>query len=192
MKKPRHILKLALLSGALSFMLVWLSGDMPGWLRIPDDLPRYSPGLVFGLLVLAVPAMAQPAGWLRAIAVIACSTLIYFLMVRLASHLATSGGSELAACGIAGGLGAMLTALAIRLLLSRPLSLLAVVMAFVLGTLGGCLIGQAVQTPDIDALVRLLVLAGFLLWQGGVAFALLLVDPLGEAPDQWPPGDVQE
>src|SRR5690348_10092880 len=102
MKRSKRVLKLALLSGAISFALLWLSGDMPDWLRINDDLVRFSPGLVFGLLVLAGQASALSARWLRAIAVVACSTLIYFLMVRLANAIGESGESALAACGVAG------------------------------------------------------------------------------------------
>lgn len=192
MKRSKHVLKFALLSGVLSFAMVWISGDRPDWLPVPDDLLRFSPGLIFGLLVLVGQTAALPGRWLRAIAVVACTTLIYFLMVRLANTIVDSDRSALVACGIAGGLGALLTALSIRLLLARELSLLALVMAFVLGTLGGSLIGQAIVTSEVDSIVQLLVLSGFLLWQGGVSFALLMIDPLGDEPDNWPPSSSPE
>jgi hypothetical protein len=53
-------------------------------------------------------------------------------------------------------------------------------MAFVAGTLGGCLIGQGLLQAELTLLAQLLMLAGFVVWQTGVGSSLLLVDELGE------------
>jgi hypothetical protein len=172
-----RILWMAAVSGVFSYALVWLAGDMPEWLSLPSDLFRYAPGFVFGLMVMQAGIRAIP----RRIGVILATGLVWFLMFRLASHLVTEyDQSTLLACAVAGGLGAWLMSLTVRLLWPRRLSLLAVLMAFVSGVLGGSLIGQGLLEPDGSFLLQALMLLGFIVWQTGVGGSLLLVDELGE------------
>jgi hypothetical protein len=180
MSRSRRVLVCGSLSGAVSFGLVWLAGNLPEGVPLPEDVVRYSPGVVFALL-LVLPMMTVANGRLfRLLLVAALSTVIYFLMVKLASHIVVEFEKQaVAACGIAGGLGAILTAAVVRALASRQLSLLAVLIGFVTGSLGGALIGQELLTPENEFMMQFLVLAGFVVWQVGVGFALFVVDPMG-------------
>lgn len=177
MPSASRILLMATLSGLLSYVLLWLAGSMPDWLTVPSDVFRYAPGFVFGALVLQTGSH----GALRRITIILACGLIWYLMYRLAGSLvADFDKPTLLACGIAGGLGAWLVSIVVRLLKPRRLSLLAMLMAFVAGTLGGCLIGQAVLDPELAFVAQLQMIAGFIVWQFGVGGAMLLVDELGE------------
>ncbi|MGH8455028.1 MAG: hypothetical protein ACRES4_10480 [Nevskiales bacterium] len=168
---------MAAFSGLLSYGLISLAGNVPVWLPVPADVFRYAPGLLFGALVLQMGT--QGSG--RRIALVLASGLIWYLTFKAAGHLVMEyQASTLLACGVAGGLGAWLVSLVVRLLKPRRLSLLAMLMAFVTGTLGGCMIGQALLQPELFVLDQLLLVAGFVVWQLGVGGAMLLVDELGE------------
>lgn len=177
MSASKPVLWASVLSGVLTYLLIRLAGNMPDWLPLHADLFRYAPGFLFGAMALQLGA--QGVG--RRIGVVLAAGLIWILMYRLAVHLVSEQEqSVLLACGIAGGVGAWLAALLVKLLRPRRLSLLAALMAFVSGTIGGCLIGEGLLKPDESWLLDLLLLSGFVLWQAGVAGSLLLVDELGE------------
>ncbi len=177
MPGARQLLSTAALSGLLTYVLLWLAGNLPPWLLLPADAFRYAPGFAFGLLALQFAAQV-PA---RRAGLVLAAGLTWFLMFQLASWLVTEQAqSSVLACGVAGGIGAWLTSLSVRLLAPRRLSLLAMLMAFVAGTLGGCLIGQGLMEPDESWVLEILLIAGFVAWQAGVAGSLLLVDELGE------------
>jgi hypothetical protein len=177
MPSSKRVLLIATLSGLLSYGLVLLAGNVPAWLPIPSDVFRYAPGLVFGALVLQLGTEGMAR---RGSIVLACG-LIWFLAFKAAGHLVIQyDESTLLACGVAGGLGAWLVSMVVRLLKPRRLSLLAMLMAFVTGTVGGCLIGQAMLDPELTLRAQGLMLAGFIAWQVGVGSAMLLVDELGE------------
>lgn len=164
------------LSGLIGYFLLRLAGSMPEGLPLPAELFRFAPGFLFGALALQLgtPDLA------RRIGIIVAAGLIWILMYKLASHFVTEfEQATVLACGVAGGLGAWLAALTVRVLKPRRISLLAVLIAFVAGTIGGCLIGQGLIEPDASWMLDLFLLSGFLLWQVGVAGALLLVDELG-------------
>jgi hypothetical protein len=177
MPSSKRVLTLAGLSGLFSYALLWLAGNMPEGLPLPADLFRYAPGFVFGAMVF----LPETPEWGRRAGLLLVCGLIWFLMFRLASHLVTEyEQSTLLACGVAGGVGAWLTALMVKLLVPRRLSLLAMLMAFVAGVLGGSLIGQGLLEPDESPLLFMLMVGGFIAWQAGVGGSLLLVDELGE------------
>lgn len=177
MPSSRRVMWMASVSGLLSYGLISLAGNMPAWLPLPSDLFRYAPGFVFGALVLQMGT--QGVG--RRVAIVLSCGLIWYLTFKLAGHLVMEyDQSTLLACGVAGGLGAWLVSLLVRLLKPRRLSLLAMLMAFVAGTFGGCLIGQALLQPELLVLGQVLLVAGFVAWQVGVGAAMLLIDELGE------------
>ncbi|HXG28072.1 MAG TPA: hypothetical protein VNJ47_04400 [Nevskiales bacterium] len=177
MPSTRQLLTLAALSGLLSYGLLCLAGNVPAWLPLPADVFRYAPGFVFGLMALQLAAQLP----LRRAGLVLAAGLTWILMFQLASGLVTEQEqSTVLACGVAGGLGAWLISLSVRLLAPRRLSLLAMLMAFVAGTLGGCVIGEGLLMPDESWWLHILLIAGFFAWQAGVAGSLLLVDELGE------------
>lgn len=177
MPSSRRVMLMAAISGLLSYGLLSLAGDMPAWLLLPSDLFRYAPGFVFGALVLQMGTQ----GLGRCVAIVLACGLIWYVTFKFAGHLVMEyDQSTLLACGVAGGLGAWLVSLLVRLLKPRRLSLLAMLMAFVAGTFGGCLIGQALLQSELTAFAHFLLMAGFVAWQMGVGGAMLLVDELGE------------
>jgi hypothetical protein len=188
--KPRQVIVLGTVSGGVSYCLIELarligessSQGMP----MLENAVRYGPGLAFALLVLWPLAELATHRHFRALLAAAGSVLIYYAMVQLAQYVHVERQeSPLAACGIAGGLGALLTALLARYVLDRQLSMLAVAMGFVAGSIGGALIGQAILTPEMQN-PQAYVVAGFVFWQAGVGFALFVVDPMGVDPvDTW-------
>ena len=182
-KHPRRVITLAIASAILSYGLVWFAGSAePPALAA---LMRYSPGVVYSLLVLIPMLNGASSHLVRALLTIAASGAIYFVAVNVADQFVSGWDkSELGGCGIAGGMAAVLMAAVARTVLDREISLLATLIAFCTGSLGGALIGQALLTPDSPAVQGFMV-SGYLVWQVGVSFALLLIDPLGFAePDR--------
>jgi len=176
MLTSKRVLLSATLSGFLCYGLLMLAGEPPAWLPVHGDVLRALPGLIFGLLVLQI----ETRGFGRRIAVIMACGLIWYAAFKLAGFMvADQQKSTLLACGVAGGLAAWLVSLVVRLIKPRRLSLLAMLMAFVAGTLGGCLIGEALLESDLMPWTHALLIAGFIVWQAGVGSAMLLVDELG-------------
>jgi hypothetical protein len=163
-------------SGLISYGLILLAGNLPDWLPLPEAIFRYAPGFLFGALVLQVgtPSLVRRSG------IVLGSGLVWILMFQLASLMVTRHEqSSVLACGVAGGLAAWLVSALVYWVKPRRLSLLSMLMAFVAGTLGGCLIGQGLLESGDSLLLDVLLVAGFVLWQAGVAGSLLLVDELG-------------
>lgn len=180
MTNSNRVMLSALVSGLLSYGLMMLAGDVPEWLPVNGDVLRALPGVIFGILVLQL----ETRGIGRRVAVITGCMLIWMAAFRFAAWLETGTGdwdeSMLFACGVAGGFGAGLVALLVRLIKPRRLSLLAMLMGFVSGTLGGCLIGQGLLAPNEPTVLgHLFIAAGFVIWQAGVGGSMLLVDELG-------------
>jgi hypothetical protein len=184
-KHPRRVMTLAVVSAILSYALVWVAANGEEQTTV-STLARYSPGVVYALLVLIPMLNGVAARWLRAVLVVVASGAIYFVAVRIADQFVTGWReSPLAGCGIAGGLAAVMMAAVVRTVLDRQISLLATLIAFCTGSLGGALIGQAFLTPESEPAVQGYVASGYLVWQVGVSFALLLIDPMGFAePDR--------
>lgn len=177
MPSSRYVLWMAAVSGLASYGLVWLAGYLSGQAPLPPDVLRYAPGFLFGLLVMQPGSGGAGRRW----GIVLMYGLIWIFSYRLAVSLVVDHDeSTLLACGLAGGVAAGLGSLAVRLLRPRRLSLLAMLMAFVSGTLGGCLIGQGLLEPEPALIAQCLVAAGFVVWQVGVGGSLLLVDELGE------------
>lgn len=176
MPSTRRVLLMATLSGLLSYVLLWVAGNLPSAWPFPSQVLTYAPGLVFGAMVLQIGSLST----LRRVLIIICCGLIWYLMYQLATSLvADAGKPTLFACGVAGGVGAWLVSLVVRLLKPKRLSLLAMLMAFVSGTLGGCLIGQGVLDHELTLAAQILLVSGFVTWQAGVGGCMLLVDELG-------------
>lgn len=170
------MLIVAAASGLISYGLILLAGNLPDWLPLPEAIFRYAPGFLFGALVLQVgtPSLTRRVG------IVLGSGLVWVLMFHLASQMVTRHEqSTVLACGVAGGLAAWLVASLIYLIKPKRLSLLSMLMSFVAGTLGGCLIGQGLLESGDSLLLDVLLIAGFMLWQIGVGGSLLLVDELG-------------
>ncbi len=167
---------MAAASGLISYGLILLAGNLPAWLPLPESIFRYAPGFLFGALVLQVGTtpLSRRAG------IVVASGLVWILTYQMASQMVTEyEQSSVLACGVAGGIAAWLVSGIVRVLRPRRLSLLAMLMSFVAGILGGCLIGQGLLESGDTLLLDVLLISGFVVWQSGVGGSLLLVDELG-------------
>ena len=86
--------------------------------------------------------------------------------------LPTVQSAPILSCGISGSIGVLLLALASRILIPWRFDLASLLMALVVGFLGGCIFGLAVRVPRASLAGEALYLAGFLFWQPSVAISL--------------------
>jgi hypothetical protein len=165
---PRALL-VAAFAGLLSYLAC----------RLPEPLGGFGTdwgaGLIFGALALAPLAPLAPQGrsWARRAGLVAASALVYRGAVWLAVELAAEHRwPEVAACALAGALGAPLLAFAARPLLGGRSHLGDHLFALIAGAAGGALIGVATMGSDESWLrFDLPLLAGFVVWQVGWAAA---------------------
>jgi hypothetical protein len=144
----------AALSGLLSYAACY----------VPDQGARWGAGAAFGLLVLAPSQRDLP----RFVALVALSVAVYRVAVWLAVWLVTDTPvPPVAACGLAGVLGAVALSLGAGVVLGSAPRRGARVRAAAWGAVGGVLIGVAVDAPDEALAQSLLLLAGFVVWQVG-------------------------
>ena len=157
-----------LVSGVLSYVaVVPLARALDGPAPVVAELISYSPGVIFALFVLAPMARRHRAPRRRALLLVALSVVAYYLAANTAAWL-SDGSAYTMACGISGGLGAMLVAGAIRGALGCGPRAHELVGAMLFGVFGGVLFGCALEFPRPDA--RFL-LAGYVFWHSGVAVA---------------------
>lgn len=159
----------AVLSGILSYVAVSpapvLFSDMPMFV---DELLFYSPGFLFGALVLVPAVWNEPRRRLRAPLLVLASTLAYFAATHVALTISDQS-SLIVACGIAGMLGAVLVALATHAVTGRHLAGPELTRATVLGACGGTLIGCGMH---FEQMTGLFLFAGFVIWHWGVSVGL--------------------
>jgi hypothetical protein len=147
-------LALAALSGALSYAACY----------VPDHGSAWGAGLAFGLLVLAPTRREMP----RFLALLALSVAVYRAAVWLAVTLVVETPVPAwAACGLAGVGGAAALSLAAGAVAGSGAERGALLRALAWGAVGGVLIGVAVDAEDESLLQKLVLLAGFVVWQVG-------------------------
>jgi hypothetical protein len=131
---------------------------------VGDGAASWSAGIVFGLLVLG-PSAGERAGF---VALAAFSVAVYRVAVWLAQWLVVQTPvPELAACALAGVLGAVALSLGAGTIVGAGAPRGATARAAAWGLLGGLLIGLAIGAPDESLLQRAGLLAGFVVWQVG-------------------------
>lgn len=154
----RGALLLAALSGVLSYAACYVAGWGTSW----------GAGIVFGLLVLA-PTRRDVPGFLG---LLALSIAVYRAAVWLAVRLAADTPvPDFVACGLAGVLGAAVLSLGTAAFVGAGVARRALALAMVWGLAGGLLIGWAVVAPDESPAQKILLLAGFVVWQVGYTAA---------------------
>lgn len=158
----------AAISGTLSGLVLVYFGPLVGGPRVLEDLLWYSPGLVFGVFVVAPACSSTPQLHLRR-AILACwSAAAYFAAVLVA----TNTYEELTipgACALAGLAGAALVTLlpaAMNVVRPAPVRLLR---AGLLAPSAGALIGLGMDHGDW---YEPATLVGYFLWQWGIGVSL--------------------
>ena len=159
----------AVLSGLLSYLAVSpLPALLPEAPMFVDELLFYSPGALFGALVLVPVVWNEPRRRLRAPLLILASALAYFAATHVALTISDES-SLIAGCAIAGMLGAMLIALATHTISGHRFSGPELTRATVLGASGGILIGCGIHFEEAAGLF---LFAGFVTWHWGVSVGL--------------------
>jgi len=74
--------------------------------------------------------------------------------------------------GISGSIGVLCLAIASKFLIPMRLKLSSLIIALLVGFLGGCILGLAIVQPRASLGGELLYLIGFIFWHCGVAFSL--------------------
>ena len=155
MKTLSKPIAVAALSGFLSYVACLL---------VESGGTDWGAGLLFGVLVLAPSAK----GAVRRLALVGSSMVVYRGAVELAVELyGDRSWPSLAACGLAGILGAVALPLAASVILwqrpqGRPIALGALV-----GAVSGLVFGVGLQLPD--AFLHVTYPLGFATWQVGYA-----------------------
>ncbi len=159
----------AVLSGILSYLAVSpvpvLLPELP---MLVDELLFYSPGALFGLFVLVPVAWNEPRRLVRAPLLVLASTLAYFAATQVALTISDES-SLIAACAIAGMLGAVLVAFATHAITGRRFSSPELTRTMVLGASGGMLIGCGMH---FEEMAGLFLFGGFVAWHWGVSVGL--------------------
>ena len=166
---------LCLLSSALSAISAIAAWPgRPDTSRAPEWLLSYAPGVIFAILVLFPLAFKQSYIVLRAIGLLILSTLTYYGAVRIALWRADTHHGIFGVIA-AGAFGALVMSLLSPLLLKRKAQVLTTIIALVLGTLGGYVIGFAVYThyEVSDYVIYSILALGFAIWQCGVGLCIV-------------------
>jgi len=160
----------ALVSGALSYAACF----------VPDRGTQWGAGIVFGLLVLG-PTRRDARAFL---ALAALSVAVYRAAVWVAVRLTVDTPvPAVAACVLAGVLGAVALSLGASAVGRAPAERAATLRAAVWGAAAGALIGLAVDAPDESVAQNALLLAGFVVWQAGYTASHHLEPWRAVAPD---------
>jgi len=166
----RRLLVLSFASALLSYLGILYQSAV--WPRALNYLLFYSPGLLFGALVLAPMAIEGSGVWWRRIRLIVVSVLIWHIALRVAISSWPNKLVGIVSYTSAGLLGALLICVACRFIIPRKFSLMQVMMASLAGTVGGASIGTGGDVWAASWLGDKGFVSGFFIWQMGVAFAL--------------------
>ena len=171
--KDMQMLYRSLISGFLSYLSVSLPRVLPERYAISDDVLFLFPGLLFGVFILVPLKMYAPPSGIRRAIVLVCSATAWYIAVAIGLQaLPLAAQSPAIACGLSGSVGVAILAGTSRLIVPVHIPFRAVLIALLVGFLGGGLIGLAVAQPRASLSGEGLYLLGFIFWQTSVAHAL--------------------
>ncbi len=163
----------SLISGFLSYLSVSLPRVLPDRFAISDDVLFLFPGLLFGVFILLPLKMYTPPSGIRRVFVLICSVTAWYIAVAIGMQaLPLAAQSPILACGLSGSVGVAILTVAGRLIVPVRIEPRSVLIALLVGFLGGGLIGLAVAQPRASLSSEGLYLLGFVFWQTSVAHAL--------------------
>lgn len=166
----KYLLLLAFASALISYLLVF---QRPG--SLPEPLfyvSFYSPGWLFGALVLAPMESEGSRFWWRRILLVIASVLIWRIAVDVAITPPLIQRNGIVSFASAGLLGALMIYVACRFIIPRKFSLLQILMASLAGVVSSAVMGAFANHSSTSQLEDAAFLSGFIIWQMGVAFAL--------------------
>ncbi len=165
---------LSFISGLLSYLSVSLPHLLSAWFNLSDDAFFILPGLFFGMLVLAPRVNNAKFRALRRVGLLIFSLGAWYVAVTVGFQvLPWVHQLAMLSCGISGSIGVLLLIAASRYLVPLNLSVSSLLIALLVGFIGGGIIGMALVQPRTSLSSELLYFFGFLFWHCGVAWALL-------------------
>jgi len=156
-------------AGLLSGLLVTFSRILSDAAEAVAHVLFYSPGLVFGLLVIAPTCARLASSRFRGGILALWATASYAASVYLAM-VVHDAASTVVACALAGVFGvALVVALPAAMSTVRP-SYRGLIRAVIFGALGGGTIGFAIEAGGEP--YQLAMVAGYTVWQWGVGVSV--------------------
>ena len=168
-----RLLILSCISGVLSYLSVSLPHFLASWFDISDDALFLLPGMIFGILVLVPLVKKSNYRVLRWLALLIFSIGAWFMAVSIGIQvLPLVKQTPILSCGISGSIGVLLLAAASRYLVPFNFYVSSILIALIVGFLGGSIIGLAFSLPRASLASEFLYFIGFLSWHCGVAVSL--------------------
>jgi len=172
---PSRRLGLAVISGYCAYPAGWLGDRIEEFLPLPfSSWTNILIGTVFGLLVMGVQVQGASARAPRIIALVACSIVIYTLAVWLAviNYGPLNLGGEISVV-TSGGLGAVLTAMAVVIVAPLSADLRIWLYSVAAGIVGGAVFHYTIDANiESQALQAVVIGSGYAAWQLLVCVAL--------------------
>ncbi len=174
-----RLLILACVSGMLSYLSVSLPHFLASRFALSDDVLFFLPGVLFAVFIL-VPLVKNS----NYIALRRLGLLIFSLG---AWYIAVSSGIQvlplvkqtpILSVGISGSIGVLLLAAGSRYLVPWKFKASSILIAVLVGFLGGSIIGMAVRQPRASLASESLYFIGFLFWHCSVALSLFGRPPI--------------
>ncbi|MDJ0783308.1 MAG: hypothetical protein QNJ22_15130 [Desulfosarcinaceae bacterium] len=168
-----RLLLLSSTSGFLSYLSISLPHWLSPWFKVSDDSLFVLPGVLFGLFILVPLVESKEHRLLRRIGLLLFSIFAWYVAVSMGFQaLPLIRQTPILSCGISGVIGVLLLALTSRYLVPVKLAQSSILIAALLGFLGGAIIGSAFKLPRASLASEVLYLLGFLFWHCSVAHAL--------------------
>jgi len=166
----RRLLVLSFASALLSYLAIrFQSAVSPKPLGL---ILFYSPGIIFGALVLVSRVSEGSGVWWRRIRIVIASVLIWHIALRVAIGSWPNKLVGIVSYTSAGMLGALMIVIACRYIIPQRFSLRQIMMVSLAGMVGGASFGIVAESWVPSWLGLPGFLSGFVIWQMGVAFAL--------------------
>jgi len=166
----RRLLVLSFVSALLSYLAIRFQSV--AWPKPLGLILFYSPGLLFGALVLVPMASKGNGVWWRRIRLVIASVLIWHIALRVAIGSWPNKLVGIVSYTSAGMLGALMIVFACRFIIPQRFSLWQIMMASLAGVVGGASFGIVAENWVPSWLGNPGFVNGFIIWQMGVAFAL--------------------
>jgi hypothetical protein len=163
----------SIISGILSYGAIALPRLLAGRYAVSDDVFFLFPGLLFAVFILLPLPGYAAHGVIRRTCLLICSVAAWYVAVSIGiQFLPMARQSTVWTCGVSGGVGVSILAMASRTLIPIHIGGRSFLTALGVAFFGGCLIGLAVIQPRTSLAGEGLYLIGFVFWQTGVAMSL--------------------
>ena len=170
------LLILSFTSGLLSYFAVSLPHFFYSQFGLSDDALFFLPGILFGLFILIPLVETRHLRVLRSFSLLILSVAAWYVAVSIGIQaLPIFNQTAVVPIGISGSIGVLCLSIASKYLIPIKLKLTSLIIALLVGFIGGCILGLAIAQPRASLGGELLYLVGFIFWHCGVAFSLFWI-----------------